>query len=366
MDIIAATHSYESWLAGLTPLYAPDLDYKHRQMADASNPFPFFRGTYYRWVQLWHTAAAGLMEAPTVLAIGDLHVENFGTWRDADGRLCWGINDFDEVDYLPYTVDLVRLAASVRFARAAGLLAIKTGEASQAILAGYGKTLQAGGMPFVLEEKHRRLRSLAMQADRDPTRFWKRLNKELIDPVPEPCVEVKTALVRELPAKDLSPQFYFRAQAGMGSLGKPRYVALAGWNGSWVAREAKVATPPATAWARGFLPPGTLAAEAVGRAMRCPDPSYQVASGWVFRRLGPRCSRIHLDHLQHARDLPRLLRAMGAETANIHLGTATAAAAILADLAARPRGWLVEAVRTISRAMEHDWAAWRKASSQRT
>ena len=47
-----------------------------------------------------------------MLAVGDLHVENFGTWRDADGRLCWGINDFDEADRLPYTNDLVRLAAS--------------------------------------------------------------------------------------------------------------------------------------------------------------------------------------------------------------------------------------------------------------
>jgi len=31
-----------------------------------------------------------------VLAVGDLHVENFGTWRDAEGRLIWGVNDFDE------------------------------------------------------------------------------------------------------------------------------------------------------------------------------------------------------------------------------------------------------------------------------
>src|SRR5262245_55457918 len=112
MDIAAATHQYEAWLAGHAPLYRPDLDYKHRQMRD---PFPFFRGTYYRWVQRWAKAAGGLADAPAVLAVGDLHVENFGTWRDGDGRLCWGVNDFDEADRLPYTHDLVRLAASVRF-----------------------------------------------------------------------------------------------------------------------------------------------------------------------------------------------------------------------------------------------------------
>ena len=54
--------------------------------------------------------------APQVLAVGDLHVENFGTWRDMEGRLVWGINDFDEVYELPYTIDLVRLAASAHIA----------------------------------------------------------------------------------------------------------------------------------------------------------------------------------------------------------------------------------------------------------
>ena len=45
--------------------------------------------------------------------VGDLHVENFGTWRDVEGRLVWGVNDFDEAYALPYTNDLVRLVASV-------------------------------------------------------------------------------------------------------------------------------------------------------------------------------------------------------------------------------------------------------------
>ena len=39
-----------------------------------------------------HVLFAGALE----LSVGDLHVENFGTWRDSEGRLIWGINDFDE------------------------------------------------------------------------------------------------------------------------------------------------------------------------------------------------------------------------------------------------------------------------------
>jgi len=42
--------------------------------------------------------------------------KNFGTWRDGDGRLVWGVNDFDEAAVMPYPLDLVRLAASIRLA----------------------------------------------------------------------------------------------------------------------------------------------------------------------------------------------------------------------------------------------------------
>jgi uncharacterized protein (DUF2252 family) len=48
--------------------------------------------------------------------MGDWHVDSFGTWRNLEGRLTWGINDFDEAWPLPYTKDLVRLAASAKLA----------------------------------------------------------------------------------------------------------------------------------------------------------------------------------------------------------------------------------------------------------
>jgi hypothetical protein len=359
MDILASTREYESWLAGLVPLHRPDLKYKHERMADPHDPFPFFRGTYYQWVRRWPEAVGALADAPTVLAVGDLHLENFGTWRDADGRLCWGVNDFDEVDHLPYTNDPVRLAVSVRLARKSVTYAIKTAPACRAILAGYRKALKAGGMSFVLEERHRKLRALAMHADREPVRFWRKLTALLDDPAVEPPDEARDALVREMPGEGLSPQFRFRPCSGMGSLGKPRFVALALWNGSWVAREAKALTPPATAWAAGKGAAASLAAEVAGRAVRCPDPSFKPGSGWVLRRLAPRSSRIELAQLRHASDFPRLLRAMGAETANVHLGTPGAAGRVLADLARRPEGWLVNSARSLFRLVERDWEAWR-------
>ena len=114
MGIVKATRAYETWLATHIRLLPADLRRKHEAMAQ--DLFPFFRATFYRWMQLWPEVCADEARAPQVLAVGDLHVENFGTWRDIEGRLVWGINDFDEVYELPYTIDLVRLAASAHIA----------------------------------------------------------------------------------------------------------------------------------------------------------------------------------------------------------------------------------------------------------
>ena len=114
MNIKNATEKYERWLAKRITLLKSDLNRKHQSMREGF--FPFLRATFYRWAQLWAKVCPDAAKAPAVLAVGDLHVENFGTWRDIEGRLIWGINDFDEVNYMPYTIDLVRLATSAHLA----------------------------------------------------------------------------------------------------------------------------------------------------------------------------------------------------------------------------------------------------------
>ena len=101
MNIVKATNKYEEWLRQHIRIVEPDLQFKHEQMAAAL--FPFFRATFYRWVQVWPEVCPDLDRVPHLLSIGDLHVENFGTWRDIDGRLVWGVNDFDEACVYPYT-----------------------------------------------------------------------------------------------------------------------------------------------------------------------------------------------------------------------------------------------------------------------
>jgi uncharacterized protein (DUF2252 family) len=88
-----------------------ELHDKHKNMKQ--DPFQFLRGTYYRWAQLWLEICTESRRAPIVVCVGDLHIDSYGTWRDAKGRMCWGVDDFDEAWPLPYTNDLIRLAASV-------------------------------------------------------------------------------------------------------------------------------------------------------------------------------------------------------------------------------------------------------------
>jgi Uncharacterized protein conserved in bacteria (DUF2252) len=113
--IVTAAIGYEDWLRRQVDVVEADLHLKHRQMA--SSPFIFLRATFYRWGPLWRETCPDLVQTPRVLAVGDLHVENFGTWRDKEGRLVWGVNDFDEVARMPYAVDLVRLVTSAILAQ---------------------------------------------------------------------------------------------------------------------------------------------------------------------------------------------------------------------------------------------------------
>ncbi len=93
---------------------------KFRTMA--TDPFAFYRGTaclFYADLgpdgafedvdEPW-TAEAG---ARRVWIQGDLHAENFGTYMDAQGRLVFDVNDFDEAYLGHWTWDLMRFCASL-------------------------------------------------------------------------------------------------------------------------------------------------------------------------------------------------------------------------------------------------------------
>ena len=353
--VAAATRDYERWLGKHVDVVEADLELKHKLMRESV--FVFLRGTFYRWAALWPEAVPELGKAPRLLAVGDLHVENFGTWRDGEGRLIWGVNDFDEVARMPYAVDLVRLVTSAIFAKREDDLVIADGDAADAVLQGYSAMLESGGRPFVLEESHGELREMATGAERNPVKFW----GKIVDlPSGLPPKRIQKLLDAWLPDGAAESLYYSRI-AGVGSLGRPRYVAVAECNGGLTAREAKAWLPSAWGWANGRPKNHALAVRLLKRAVRQRDPYYAISNGWVVRRLGPHCGRIELAQFPRHRDEKAILKAMGAETANLHLATPGARGDILRDLGQRKAGWLRDAAQAMAAATEQDWKEFRSA-----
>ena len=338
------------------PLLRGDLDLKHRLMT--VDLFSFFRATFYRWAQLWPETCPEAVAAPAVLSVGDLHVENFGTWRDAEGRLIWGINDFDEAAVLPYTQDLVRLACSAQLAIQESRLTLAVRSACESIIEGYAESMRTGGGAAVLAERYRWLRELAIARLKDQRPYWEAM-RGLRSASNRANPRVRRLLEAAMPARGLELRFAHR-QAGLGSLGRLRLVALANWRGGMVAREAKPLAGSAWTWANGGRTARPRYAQIVRNAVRVPDPCLAVHGEWLIRRMAPDCSRIRLASLPRGHDEARLLWMMGWETANIHLGTLKQRRAILADLARRKSAWLPKAAARMGESMARDWRKWCK------
>jgi hypothetical protein len=356
MNIFKATADFEHWLAGQLPIIRQDLALKHQHMAEAA--FPFFRATFYRWLQLWPEICPDLVKAPTVLAVGDLHIENFGTWRDEEGRLIWGVNDLDETWPASFALDLVRLTTSVYVAIGEAHLSLTKRIAAEAIEEGYRDALAAGGQAFILAEDHRWLRLLALGKLRDPVHFWDKL-EHLPPYTAKPPAEVRKMLEKSLPSAREGYQLKRRI-AGLGSLGHPRILALSRYRGAFIAREAKAIRPSAWVWARGASSTEIYCDKLMQRSIRVPDPCVRFDGRWVVRRLAPDCSRIELASLSKDRDEARLLYSMGWETANMHFSTPQAIPKVKQDLAARRGRWLHKAAKNMLAVTNKDWEKWRR------
>ena len=354
MNVQKSTKQYEAWLGARTTLVQADMDFKHQQMT--AGAFPFLRSTFYRWAQTFPQVCPDLAKTPVLLAVGDLHVENFGTWRDAEGRLVWGVNDFDEAHEMPYALDLVRLAVS---AHLSGGLRCPAEALCEAILEGYTAGLKSGGQPYVLAERHAWLRDVAHKNLAEPIPFWEKM--DALPVAAETPDSAREALEHGLP-HPLPPYRVADRRAGLGSLGHMRFVGVADYRGGRVAREAKALVPSAWLWAENHPGPLEILYQAIlTRAVRCRDPFVELRGQWVLRRLAPDCTRVPLEALGDDKGELRLLRAMGGETANVHLGSPDAVKAVVKDLKNRPAGWLLSAVEAMTEATERDWKEWKKS-----
>jgi hypothetical protein len=356
-NIIQSSQAYESWLRGQlgADLVEDDLLRKHMKMRSSS--FAFLRATYWRFAETVLDICPDLASAPTVLAIGDTHLENFGTWRDVEGRLVWGANDFDDAAVMPYALDLVRLVASALLAVGAG------GPSAQAIatsvLTGYDRGIRTP-MPVVLERYHKWLRKALTLPDSERRDFWEKFAALPVASKPAPAAHAQ-ALAASLPANCAAYLPKPRA-AGTGSLGRPRFIAYTDWQGGPVLREAKAMLQ--SAWSLAHAPGDRAihATEIAAGRMRSPDPHYRLVGAVLVRRLSPSSTKIEIDRNPDLLLSPDMLDLMGFEIGNCHTNDPTSGPAIAKDLGARKPGWLTDAAKAVATMIGAEQKAWSHAS----
>lgn len=324
--IRASTQEYEKWLEDALghPLVEDDRKEKHKKMrVDA---FSFLRATYWRWAETIPVICPELTDGPEVLAVGDIHLENFGVWRDAEGRLTWGVNDFDEAAEMPYALDLARLAVSAILMP--GPWQADANKISAILIAGYKDGLKDPAA-FVLDRENDWLRE---QFDLDRggrAAFWRKIEKQRTAAKEEECKPgepYRSALTKAMPDPIKGLAFWPRS-AGTGSLGRPRWVAYGKWRGGPVLREAKAIV--ASAWTR-ITKGGNKAIrcmEIANGRFHAPDACYDVTKNpggkghTAMRRLSPNSRKLEVAENGAILLDPRMLHVMGHDLANVHLGT---------------------------------------------
>jgi uncharacterized protein (DUF2252 family) len=349
-SIQQSTRRYETWLREQLEgnLVKQDLARKHGKMKESA--FSFLRAAYWRWAETILDVCPELADAKAVLGVGDIHFENYGTWRDVDGRLAWGVNDYDESAVMPFTLDLVRLSTSALLGR--GRHPISESEIAGAILKGYRQGLNAPA-PIVLDRDRRWLRDLLVVSDKARSKFWEKIASMRSNAAPPAFL---AALDAGMPESKLTIKTS-RRTAGTGSLGRPRWVGVANWRGAPVVREAKSLVGSAWTLAHKGTHRQTSYDDVAAGQYRPIDPWHSVRGNIVVRRLSPNNRKLEVDD-GSAVFSADVLQAMGFDLANVHLGTASVDE-LKRELSRRKRGWLVQSSTRAAEAVTQDFKQWK-------
>jgi uncharacterized protein (DUF2252 family) len=215
-------------------------------VAMAADPFAFLRATAglgHRSVDL-----AALPPVPVGWICGDLHLQNFGSFRGGNRLVYFDLNDFDEAARLPVCLDLLRLLGSI-FTAAPGIgvtrpaalsLARQTVEAyARALARGKAFWLEretaVGPINALLKQTARRKRRdlLATRTQLEGARRHMKIDGvRYLAVAPNAAVRKQIARALAQMGSRFGDAAFFQLRdiafrvAGMGSLGVQRYVAL--------------------------------------------------------------------------------------------------------------------------------------------
>jgi len=243
IDVVRCIHDYN---AGRDP---DRLAMKLRKMR--TNAFLFLRGTCHLFYQRL-PADSVLKRAPVTWVCGDLHLENFGSYKGDTRLVYFDINDFDEAALAPCTWDLVRFLSSVLVG--AHTLGVNRHEATvlcNVFMDGYAGALAEGKARWVerqtaggmvkelldaLEERQRKAYLDSRTERKGGKRVLRADGKKALSVTKEQRERVVSFLAG-FAEKEPNPNFFrvldvARRIAGTGSLGLDRYVILVEGKGS--------------------------------------------------------------------------------------------------------------------------------------
>ena len=217
----------------------PTHEIKYKFMAD--NEFTFFRATCHLFYEDLAKHVT-LKHGPPVWVCGDLHLENFGSYRASNGLVYFDINDFDEAMLAPASWDLVRFLCSIGMASDLWKYSSKEAEELMLlVLKAYTRQLAEGkayaieretSPPLIQEffamaerQKEKELIKTRVDRKKEKLKIIKGktfpLEKKTYQQVREHVNDFLKERFGFLKVKDLA----FRI-AGTGSLGVKRYVVL--------------------------------------------------------------------------------------------------------------------------------------------
>ena len=209
-----------------------------------ADPYAFYRGACHLFYGSLPRSAV-LVEAPSLLLCGDLHLENFGAYK-GDNRLAYfDLNDFDEAALAPFTLELLRFVTSIHVAarhlklsarQAAALCGVFLERYRHWILDGKARWLERstaeGMVRDLLGGVIRRTRRKLLKERTVHTGAGRRLRlDERALPIAKGERGRLKAFIERFGAAQGKPRFYrmldaARRVAGKGSLGLERYVLL--------------------------------------------------------------------------------------------------------------------------------------------
>ncbi len=317
--------------------------------AIAADPFAFFRGTNHLYVaSLSHEDA--LLDAPSTYVCGDLHLENFGSFKGDNGLVYFDLNDFDDALVAPLTVDVVRVLSSVLVAAGQiGLSDEDADRASEAMLVQYAAILAGGkprwleratatGMVATLLRRVKRRRRGELVAERTEMRKGRqRLACDGRHALPVDT-EARQRAVQILDTYSGQPHGHrFRVEdvarrvAGIGSLGLERYVVLArDERAGGMPRLIDIKRAAPSAWqdlpnrAQPRWGSDARRVATVQKVMQAASPALlspvdKGKASYLVKSLQPTADRVNLAHCENAAALREVLATMAHAAAWAHL-----------------------------------------------